>query len=240
MKQLSNFILEQKIDKEDKQKAISFVKEYFDKFDKDSKNFLKNKFDDNEFTFRWSLGTLLQSLSDKECNHVCRLLNSINNKYKTDNYLPRMASSSVVKYTSYNIIKKNINKYLGAYKINIFSKEQYPTLLRIPSYSDYVYITNLDKYHTENQLKDSACIELFDFTTDENPLVKNEIEHITIRFFLWNNYCPIIRIDFLDKINEGLKIKSDTKINSEDPLTIKNKFIIAMPKWFSGGQPIKL
>ena len=240
MKQLSNFILEQKIDKEDKQKAISFVKEYFDKFDNDSKNFLKNKFNDNEFTFDWSLGTLLQSLSDKECNHVCRLLNSINNKYKTDNYLPRMASSSVIKYASYNIIKKNINKYLGAYKITINNREQYPSLLYISSYSDYVYITNLDKYHTENQLKDPACIELFDFTTDENPLVKNEIGNITIKFFLWNDYCPIIRIDFLDKINEGLKIKGNTKINSENPLTIKNKFIIAMPKWFSNGQPIKL
>jgi hypothetical protein len=191
MKQLSNFILEQKIDKEDKQKAISFVKEYFDKFDNDSKNFLKNKFDDNEFTFGWSLGSLIYTLSDKESNHIYRLLNSINTKYKTNNYLPKMASASVVKYTSYNIIKKNINKYLGAYKINIFSKEQYPTLLRIPSYSDYVYITNLDKYHTENQLKDSACIELFDFTTDENPLVKNEIEHITIRFCDLSSACLI-------------------------------------------------
>ncbi len=240
MKQLSNFILEQKIDKEDKQKTISFVKEYFNKFDNDSKNFLKNKFNDNEFTFGWSLGTLLQSLPDKEVNQVYRLLNSINNRYKTDNYLPKMASSSIVKYTSYKIIKKNLNKYLGAYKITINSREKYPSLLYIPSYSDYVYITNLDKYHTEDQLKDPACIELFDFTTDENPLDKIEIDHIMIQFFLWNDYCPIIRIDFLDKINEGLKINSNTKINSENPLTIKNKFIISMPRWFSKGQPIKL
>lgn len=240
MKSFKFFILEQKIDKEDKQKAISFVKEYFDKFDNDSKNFLKNKFDDSEFTFGWSLGSLINTLSDKECNNVYKLLNSINKNYKTNNYLPKMASSSIVKYTSYNFIKKNIGKYLGAYKITINSKEKYPSLLSIRSYSDYVYITNLDKYHTENQLKDSACIELFDFTTDENPLVKDEIEHITIKFFLWNDYCPIIRIDFLDKINEGLKIKGDTKIDNSQPDNIKNKFIIAMPKWFSKGQPIKL
>jgi len=240
MKQLSNFILEQKIDKEDKQKAISFVKEYFDKFDNDSKNFLKNKFNDNEFIFSWSLGSLIYTLSNKESNHIYKLLNSINNKYKTDNYLPKLATFSDVKYSSYNIIKKTINKYLGAYKTRINNRERYPSLLNIPSYSNYVYITNLDKYYTENQLKDPACIELFDFTVDENPLVKNEIEHITIKFFLWNDYCPIIRIDFLDKINEGLKIKSNTKINSENPLTIKNKFIIAMPRWFSDGQPIKL
>lgn len=231
MKSIKEFLInESQITKEKKEEVIKFVKDYFDKFDKDPKNFLKHKFEKkSNYEFHgWSIESLLNCNDipqTKECRNLLYLLSEmeINGKIMPDYY------DGNITYLSHMSLKSKrnslIKKYLGAYKAIINKREKNPSLLFQLALRDYDYITNFEKYNNGKILKDQGFLELYHFTSTKNYEFTKSDKDVTMKLFLWNDYWPIIRFDFGD-INEESNQKNDSYDINFD------KFIICMPGKF--------
>lgn len=229
MKSVKEYIIsESEISKEKKEEIIKFVEDYFDKFDKDPKNFLKHKFKKSNYSFSWSIESLL-NCNDIPYNGECKkLLYSISKKEFGGKIMPDYFEGHIT-YLSHMSLKTKrnslIKRYLGAYKAIIIKKEKNPSLLFQLKLNDYKYITNFENHHPKEILEDPGFLEIYDFTDTKDYEYMDSNKGVTIKIFLWNKYWPIIRFDF-DEINEKLKVKSSTNIGKD---VDDSKFIICMP-----------
>lgn len=231
MKSVKEYIItESNLSKEKKEEIINFVEDYFDKFDKDPKNFLKHKFEKktNYDFFGWSIESLLHSKKVPHGHECTNLLVSLHRKEISGKKMPDYWSGNYI-LTSYMKLKAKrnslIKRYLGAYKVGTINKRQKdPELLYQHCLRDYVYITNFE--NNKKILEDPGFLEIYDFTDSKDyEYIEESDKGITVKVFLWNKYWPIIRFDFKN-IDEGLKINSSTNIYKDVDYS---KFIICIP-----------
>jgi len=235
MKSVKEYIInESEISKEKKEEIFQFVNDYFDKFNKDPKNFLKYKFKKkSNYAFHgWNIESLLNCPDIPHARECKNLLISISKKEIDGKILPDYWDGHCVYLSHFKLKNKRkslIQRYLGAYKAHYINKrEKDPTLLFQLKLKDYNYITNFEKYNNKKILEDHGFLEVYDFTDTNDYEYIDSKEGVTIKVFLWNKFWPIIRFDF-ENIDEGLKVKSSTNVNKDID---SNKFIICMPNKF--------
>ena len=176
----------------------------------DPKNHLAGRFSTNHDIMGWSIESFFYcidySIKKECCNLLCDYCRKekINEKFISNKSWEGSSYKLYGFNTRYNTLTKFKevlkNHYDIIYNSNLrynlryFKLQKDPMVLYKEGLSNYRYFTNIEKYHSPDNIKSDACIELLNFI-DNNAVYIDKSENVTLKVGYWNNRFTIIKLE---------------------------------------------